>query len=507
MFKSSRVFKILTAAVLMFMMTVYMFSVPAQAGRTGGGKNTSNSAPVITQGENIAITIDEDNTGSVILSATDANRDNLSWSIITGASNGTASKGSTSGSRGSSQATFNYMPKLNYFGPDSFAVQVSDGKGGVDTLTVSITVKPVNDKPVNTELPGISGAASPGSLLTASTGTWTDDTTAALTYTYQWQQADDANGLNTADIKGQANSSYAVTEGNAGKYIRVKVTAQDNEGLSNDAYSAWVLISPVVPPVTKTISYVALGDSIATGTVYPGKTITTYVSYFYQFLQEQNSGAEVTLKNLATDGARTNELYSRLGLDSSPCDSGLVSAVENADIITISIGGNNLMQAAKDSSALGGYNFNNIDTTAVESGVSDFNAQWKPIINEIKRLNPDVQIIVITIYNPYNESDVSLHNTVDSYLFRADGTGINDVIRNNTGLGYYVADVYEAFNQNYSNNMGAITYFYPSPFDIWGTLTRNPHPNESGQNIITGLHENVYLTNCSSISASSAALQ
>ncbi|MBN9522986.1 tandem-95 repeat protein, partial [bacterium] len=40
-----------------------------------------------------------------------------------------------------------YAPAANYFGPDSFTYTVSDGNGGEDTATVSVTVTPVNDPP------------------------------------------------------------------------------------------------------------------------------------------------------------------------------------------------------------------------------------------------------------------------------------------------------------------------------------------------------------------------
>ncbi len=40
-----------------------------------------------------------------------------------------------------------YTPAANYFGPDAFTYQVSDGNGGVSQATVNITVTPVNDPP------------------------------------------------------------------------------------------------------------------------------------------------------------------------------------------------------------------------------------------------------------------------------------------------------------------------------------------------------------------------
>ena len=44
--------------------------------------------------------------------------------------------------------SFTYLPDSNYHGPDSFIYEVSDGNGGFDVATVSITVLPVNDDPV-----------------------------------------------------------------------------------------------------------------------------------------------------------------------------------------------------------------------------------------------------------------------------------------------------------------------------------------------------------------------
>ena len=44
--------------------------------------------------------------------------------------------------------SFTYTPDANYNGPDSFDYTVSDGQGGTDTATVTITVTAVNDAPV-----------------------------------------------------------------------------------------------------------------------------------------------------------------------------------------------------------------------------------------------------------------------------------------------------------------------------------------------------------------------
>ena len=44
--------------------------------------------------------------------------------------------------------TITYTPDENFFGSDSFLYIATDGYGGNETATVSITVYPVNDPPV-----------------------------------------------------------------------------------------------------------------------------------------------------------------------------------------------------------------------------------------------------------------------------------------------------------------------------------------------------------------------
>ncbi|BES64416.1 hypothetical protein SANA_08550 [Gottschalkiaceae bacterium SANA] len=46
------------------------------------------------------------------------------------------------------QATYRYVPALNYHGLDRFQVRVSDGNGNSDLAYVDVTVTPVNDQPV-----------------------------------------------------------------------------------------------------------------------------------------------------------------------------------------------------------------------------------------------------------------------------------------------------------------------------------------------------------------------
>lgn len=105
-----------------------------------------NQPPVITNSKPATVNMSEDSSPTAFgltLNATDGDGDTLTWSISTQAALGTASASGT----GSSKA-IGYTPGANNNGADSFVVQVDDGKGGIDTITVNVNIAAVNDPPV-----------------------------------------------------------------------------------------------------------------------------------------------------------------------------------------------------------------------------------------------------------------------------------------------------------------------------------------------------------------------
>jgi hypothetical protein len=96
-----------------------------------------NDAPVASAQP---VTFAEDSVGTIPVTVSDVDGDTLSPIIITAASHGAV--GNWNGQ------SWTYLPNANYNGADSFTFQVSDGTTTSASVTVAITVTPVNDAPV-----------------------------------------------------------------------------------------------------------------------------------------------------------------------------------------------------------------------------------------------------------------------------------------------------------------------------------------------------------------------
>ncbi|MFW5828739.1 MAG: Ig-like domain-containing protein [Planctomycetota bacterium] len=107
--------------------------------------SANGQAPVIAQGDSVHVVMDEDGSPtafSLRLDASDADDDQLAWSIAVAPDHGAADVGSGTGS---SQA-ISYQPDADFNGTDRFTVLVSDGLLS-DSIVVDVTIDPQPDDP------------------------------------------------------------------------------------------------------------------------------------------------------------------------------------------------------------------------------------------------------------------------------------------------------------------------------------------------------------------------
>ena len=227
-----------------------------------------NEAPVITEGASIARTMSEDGAPtafSLTLNATDGDGDTLTWSISTQAANGTASASGTGASK-----AITYAPNANYNGSDSFVVQVSDGQGGTDSITVNVTIEAVNDIPLiagsDPQAVTMSEDASPTAFsltLNASDA----DTGTTLTWTILTAAT---NGAASIPAPGTGTSISPAYAPNANYNGSDSFVVQVSDGTATDTVTVNVTIQAVndAPDITETSPQAVTMSEDATPTAF-----------------------------------------------------------------------------------------------------------------------------------------------------------------------------------------------------------------------------------------------
>lgn len=168
---------------------------------------------------------------------------------------GTASEGigyvydSVAGSRAYNQNAFASGP-TNPFGP------ATDDSEQASIYATYTTGASKSSLPVSTAPPTISGTASTGQTLSASTGSWTESPSR---YAYQWQRCESTGGACSL-ISGSTAQTYAVSSADVGKTLRVLVTASNSAGVSAPASSVQTAVVQQAP-ATSTFGKTTIGAS------------------------------------------------------------------------------------------------------------------------------------------------------------------------------------------------------------------------------------------------------
>lgn len=229
----------------------------------------------------------------------------------------------------------------------------------------------------------------------------------------------------------------------------------------------------IEPPVkANPVNYLNLGDSIANG-----MSAEKGQSYFDLYSAYKLVGPSV---DLSVPGATTGDLLAALETDRYQ------NAVKRADVIIISIGGNNLLQPIQDwvqaYFAAAGLQPDLMDpddiqaaieaialanslppevvwnvmgstliweaatpgqplNAALMNGAAVFGPEWMQIHAAIRALNQDANVIALTLYNPFELSN-PLYGLFESIASGMNGgLGIWSAANENC----YLADIYTAF--------------------------------------------------------------
>jgi hypothetical protein len=142
--------------------------------------------------------------------------------------------------------------------------------------------------PANTAPPAISGTAQEGQTLAASSGSWSGST--PMSFAYRWQRCNPSGG-GCSNISGANGQAYKLVGPDAGRTIRVSVTATNGSGSANAVSGPTGVVAGQQPANTSppTISGAAReGDTL---TAYNGSWQYHPTSFSYQWLRCNASGS------------------------------------------------------------------------------------------------------------------------------------------------------------------------------------------------------------------------
>ena len=133
---------------------------------------------------------------------------------------------------------------------------------------------------------------------------------------------------------------------------------------------------------------VGLGDSLTQG-VGDERKLGGYLGRLAAEMETFQGVRDIELKNEAKRGRRSDQLLKQI--QSGDID----EALEKADVITMTIGGNDIMKIVKQ-------DLFHLRVDAFQKELLLFNNRYADILTEIRQLNPDAPIVILGLYNPFS---------------------------------------------------------------------------------------------------------
>ncbi len=169
-------------------------------------------------------------------------------------------------------------------------IVTASNSAGTASATSEATTQILGVGPVNTEAPTVSGTATAGQLLTASSGKWTG--TEPILYEYEWLRCN-TSGAECATAQAPSIlATYAVAAADVGHRLRVKVIAKNIAGTGTAESSPTGEVAGVLPEDVLAPAIVGLSITGQTLTATEGTWKGTEpISYSFQWELCGKSGA------------------------------------------------------------------------------------------------------------------------------------------------------------------------------------------------------------------------
>ncbi|HEY6170224.1 MAG TPA: tandem-95 repeat protein, partial [Verrucomicrobiae bacterium] len=253
-----------------------------------------NDAPVAN---NQSVTTPEDTATNLVVTGSDVDSASLAYAVLAGPSHGSL------GTMNPTSGAVTYTPAADYNGPDSFTFTVSDGSLFA-TGAVSITVSPVNDRPVANDQSVSTPQESPKNLVL----TGSDVETGSLSFAILTNPARGGlSGLNASsgavtytpafDYIGPDSFTFTVSDGSLQATGTVSITVTPSADVA--VFKTGSTNATPNATLIYTITVTNFGPSTATNIVVVD-TLPTNAVFVSASAGGANSGGVVTWPTLAT---------------------------------------------------------------------------------------------------------------------------------------------------------------------------------------------------------------
>jgi lysophospholipase L1-like esterase len=191
------------------------------------------------------------------------------------------------------------------------------------------------------------------------------------------------------------------------------------------------------------LTVVSAGDSLTEG-VGDSTGQGGYLPYLKKTLEKDEGISEVDFYNFGVKGNRTTQLLKRLQSNE------VKKAVEKADIVIITIGGNDIMKVVKE-------NISNLQISTFNKEKKVYIQHLTQIFDTIHQDNPEVSIVLVGLYNPFMKwfADVDELNEIV-----ADWNKSSQMVVANYDHAYFV-EIEDIFDHS-SDNLFYIDNFHPN---------------------------------------------
>ncbi|EJS75384.1 hypothetical protein ICW_00156 [Bacillus wiedmannii] len=190
---------------------------------------------------------------------------------------------------------------------------------------------------------------------------------------------------------------------------------------------------------TGTLQIVSLGDSLTRGV--GDKEGIGYIGRVKEDLQKDYK-QKVALTNLAVSGAKMPDLLKQME------SSGAQYSIKQADVIVLTIGGNDLFP--------GWESLGKVDLETYRPDTETFQNEAKKIIEEIRKLNTDSPIFWLGLYNPFEDVEdlKGSSNIVVDWNASLEKLALND-------KNVYITPTFDLF-QNRGKDLLYSDHFHPN---------------------------------------------